>query len=140
MSIERFVRDRALVFLSKNKDYGDSMYESMKVFPDAGKVRILDKVNRLKSLLKRNGEHEVDESMEDTVLDLFNYVVMHEVIEQEKYYLYYIVDKMVEFAEFPCEVTDYVNQLLTVADTFLGLDEFESSYVQRVINDLIVGG
>ena len=72
---EQFTRNRVLVYLKKNADYGDSFVNSINALGEtAGLVRILDKVNRLKSLLK--SDSEVNESLEDTVLDLFNYMVM----------------------------------------------------------------
>ena len=67
---EQFTRNRVLVYLKKNADYGDSFVSSINALGEtAGLVRILDKVNRLKSLLK--SDSEVNESLEDTVLDLF---------------------------------------------------------------------
>lgn len=139
MSIEGFVRDRALVFLSKNKDYGDSFYESIKVFPDAGKIRILDKVNRLKSLLKNNGEHEVSESMEDTILDLFNYGAMTLSIDNGEYSLSNIVEIMYLWAECPQNFVIYTNGLLTKENNYLGFTDLENSYVSTIIQDLISG-
>lgn len=74
--VEDYIRDRALVFLKKNKDYGDSIVESLNRFGDvAMNVRILDKVNRFKQL-KNNVAEVKDESINDTILDLFNYLMV----------------------------------------------------------------
>lgn len=67
----------------KNKDYGDSFSKS---FEEYGLtmpcIRLEDKLNRLKSLV-RNGSLEVkDESIVDTLKDLANYAIMT-VIEIE---------------------------------------------------------
>jgi hypothetical protein len=60
----------------KNHDYGDSFGNSIKTFgPIAGVVRISDKFERLKQLTL-NKEQKVNESIEDTLLDLANYSIM----------------------------------------------------------------
>lgn len=69
------------VYEAKNKDYGDSFSSLRKEFPEAILIRLGDKYNRLKALMK-NGKAEVkDESIEDTLLDLANYCLM-EIIER----------------------------------------------------------
>lgn len=69
------------IYEAKNKDYGDSFSSLRKEFPEAILIRLGDKYNRLKALMK-NGKAEVkDESIEDTLLDLANYCLM-EIIER----------------------------------------------------------
>lgn len=69
------------VYKAKNKDYGDSFSSLRKEFPEAILIRLGDKYNRLKALMK-NGKAEVkDESIEDTLLDLANYCLM-EIVER----------------------------------------------------------
>lgn len=69
------------VYEAKNKDYGDSFSSLRKEFPEAILIRLGDKYNRLKALMK-NGKAEVkDESIEDTLLDLANYCLM-EIVER----------------------------------------------------------
>lgn len=61
----------------KNKDYGDAFHKSFMDFgPTAGVVRLNDKMERVKSLVK-NGKAEVkDESILDSLEDLACYAVM----------------------------------------------------------------
>lgn len=61
----------------KNKDYGDAFHKSFVEFgPTAGVVRMNDKMERVKSLVK-NGKTEVkDESLMDSLEDLACYAVM----------------------------------------------------------------
>jgi hypothetical protein len=60
----------------KNKDYGNSFEKTLDEFgPVAGIVRLNDKMNRIKSIYKAQST-QVNESMEDTLLDLANYAVM----------------------------------------------------------------
>lgn len=65
-------------YVDKNHDYGDSFGKSFKEFgPIAGIVRMEDKMNRIKSLVKKGGDNKiVDESMKDMLLDLSNYSLM----------------------------------------------------------------
>lgn len=62
---------------SKNHDYGDSYADSVDEY---GKVimaiRISDKLNRLKTLIKDNDRQVADESIEDTLLDLAGYSLL----------------------------------------------------------------
>lgn len=66
------------IYVNKNHDYGDSFGKSIEEFgPIAGIVRMEDKMNRIKSLIKKGGEQKVvDESIKDTLLDLANYAIM----------------------------------------------------------------
>lgn len=68
----------ALHLPKKNADYGNAFEKSM---DEDGllvaKIRIGDKIRRINSLIKNNGEGQVkDERLEDTYLDLANYCVM----------------------------------------------------------------
>lgn len=62
-------------FLKKNADYGSSFEESLnELGVIAGVVRIMDKFNRLKNLIK--SEANVKESLSDTLKDTANYCLM----------------------------------------------------------------
>lgn len=63
--------------MAKNTDYGDSFHKTFEEFGAiAGTIRLNDKMNRVKALVK-NGKAEVkDESLKDTLLDMANYAVM----------------------------------------------------------------
>ena len=107
---EQFTRNRVLVYLKKNADYGDSFVNSITALGEtAGVVRILDKVNRLKSLLK--ADSEVNESLEDTVLDLFNYVVMFNCAVEGNNSLSNIVDTTMLEAENYTTFAQRVNKI-----------------------------
>ena len=62
-------------YLNKNHDYGNSFQE----FPLAVLIRLMDKLERLKALYVSPAL--VNESIEDTLLDLANYAIM-EVVER----------------------------------------------------------
>lgn len=66
------------LYISKNSDYGNSFAASVEEFgPVAGLVRISDKFNRVKNLLKPGAVQKVnDEAVIDTLTDLANYSIM----------------------------------------------------------------
>lgn len=68
--------DLTALYERKNHDYGDSFGKG---FTEYGMtmpcIRLEDKLNRLKSLLK-SGAHVKDESIDDTLMDLANYAIM----------------------------------------------------------------
>lgn len=71
----------------KNHDYGDSFFNQVKKHGDlAAILRIEEKTDRWNSLIK--SEAMVDESIDDTLLDLAGYAILtlvtHERIKFEK--------------------------------------------------------
>ena len=61
---------------SKNKDYGNAFSQSYNEFRAVMSIiRINDKLNRLKTLVRQNSEVKT-ESVTDTLIDLANYAVM----------------------------------------------------------------
>ena len=59
-------------YKAKNADYGDSFALVRKKYPNAILIRLNDKINRLETLMN-GGKQHVDESIDDTLLDLANY-------------------------------------------------------------------
>ena len=128
---EQFTRNRVLVYLKKNADYGDSFVNSINALGEtAGIVRILDKVNRLKSLLK--SDSEVNESLEDTVLDLFNYMVMFSCAKEGNNSLANIVDTTMLEAENHNTFAERVNNIFGDKD-YLKFSEEECEQVNTLL-------
>ena len=68
---------------AKNKDYGNAFSQSYDEFGAVmAVIRINDKLNRFKTLIKQNSEVKT-ESVKDTLIDLANYAVMT-IIEMER--------------------------------------------------------
>lgn len=64
------------LYARKNADYGDSFGKGFREYGMMMPVlRLEDKLNRLKSLIKRPAQVE-DESLRDTLMDLANYAIM----------------------------------------------------------------
>ena len=65
------------IYVAKNHDYGDSFGKSYAEYGmTMACIRLEDKLNRLKSLTKFGSQQVIDESIEDTLLDLANYAIM----------------------------------------------------------------
>lgn len=66
----------AKTYEAKNHDYGNSFDQSLNEFGlVASVVRLSDKMNRIKSLIKKEAQVK-NESIEDTLLDMANYAIM----------------------------------------------------------------
>lgn len=62
---------------AKNRDYGNSYSKSFEEFGAIMcAIRLDDKLNRFKTLIKGQTTPQVNESIEDTLLDLANYAIM----------------------------------------------------------------
>lgn len=69
------------IYAAKNKDYGDSFALLRKEYPEAILIRIGDKYNRLKQLIRTGDKPAVAESVDDTLMDLACYCLM-ELVER----------------------------------------------------------
>lgn len=78
-NVEQFMsitQNMTKIYAAKNHDYGNSFEESLDEFGlVASIVRIGDKMNRIKSLIKKEAQVK-DESIRDTLLDMANYAIM----------------------------------------------------------------
>lgn len=68
------------MYIAKNSDYGNSFSRVRQEYYDAIIVHLMDKIERLKTLYKQ-GNSKVNESINDTLLDLANYAIL-ELIER----------------------------------------------------------
>lgn len=72
-----------IIYRQKNHDYGDSFAKVRLVVPNAILVRLMDKLERLKTLLGKGEQAQVlDESIYDTLMGMANYCIM-ELIERQ---------------------------------------------------------
>lgn len=69
------------VYKAKNADYGDSFTKTREMYDNAILIRLTDKLERLKVLLGGQAA-KVDESIDDTLMDLANYAIM-ELVERQ---------------------------------------------------------
>lgn len=74
LSKEDIIESNRILFEKKNKDYGNS-FEDFAIIGII--VRLNDKINRILNLSKsETKELVVDESIEDTINDLYNYCMI----------------------------------------------------------------
>lgn len=78
-NVEQFMsitQDMTKTYAAKNHDYGNSFEQSLdELGLIASVVRLSDKMNRIKSLIKKEAQVK-DESIKDTLLDMANYAIM----------------------------------------------------------------
>lgn len=71
------------IYKRKNHDYGDSFAKVREVVHNSVLVRLMDKLERLKTLMGKGEPAQVmDESVDDTLMDMANYCIM-ELIERQ---------------------------------------------------------
>lgn len=77
--VEQFMaitKSMTKTYAAKNHDYGNSFEQSLDEFGlVASAVRLGDKMNRIKSLIKKEAQVK-DESIKDTLQDMANYAIM----------------------------------------------------------------
>lgn len=78
MSFDEVTKELKELYVSKNSDYGNSFNDLLYEFGLITVViRLQDKMNRLKTIAKNDGEYSVkDETIRDTLMDLANYAIM----------------------------------------------------------------
>ena len=69
------------VYRAKNSDYGNSFTKVREEYPQAILIRLMDKLERLKTLYNGRERLVKDESIDDTLKDLANYCIM-ELVER----------------------------------------------------------
>lgn len=75
--VSNYTQQLAETFARKRTDYGPTTTETfIKFGPTSMLVRMHDKLGRLDNLLGRSQVARVDESVEDTLLDLANYCLI----------------------------------------------------------------
>lgn len=75
----KFIYDRVLTYLQKNRDYGNSVDKTRCILgEDSDLVRMADKIHRIEQLALKENEPKVAESIEDTILDLIIYMAIYE--------------------------------------------------------------
>lgn len=71
------------IYRKKNADYGNSFAKVRELVPNAIIVRLMDKMERIKTLTKNGEQAQVeDEKIEDTLADMANYCIM-ELVERQ---------------------------------------------------------
>lgn len=110
--LDKFVYERTLLYLQKNKDYGNSVDKTRLTLDNrADLVRIADKIHRVEQLALKQNEPKVAESIEDTILDLVVYMAIYSsgkdrtTMEQmtSPARLCDLIDELADIGQYPLE-------------------------------------
>lgn len=110
--LDKFVYERTLLYLQKNKDYGNSVDKTrLTLGKRADLVRIADKIHRVEQLALKQNEPRVAESIEDTILDLVVYMAIYSsgkdrtTMEQmtSPARLCDLIDELADIGQYPLE-------------------------------------
>lgn len=110
--LDKFVYERTLLYLQKNKDYGNSVDKTRLTLGNrADLVRIADKIHRVEQLALKQNEPKVAESIEDTILDLVVYMAIYSsgkdrtTMEQmtSPSRLCDLIDELADIGQYPLE-------------------------------------
>lgn len=84
MKFKDITEEMNALYERKNHDYGNSFSETFrKLGIISAATRMLDKMNRIVSLVTKDQQKVNDESLRDTLIDIANYAVMT-IIEIDK--------------------------------------------------------
>src|SRR5690625_1359348 len=76
-SHKRICKQLNKVYADKNHDYGNSFGATYEKYRDiSALVRISDKMNRIEQLVQTGEQKVKDEALEDSILDMANYLIM----------------------------------------------------------------
>lgn len=77
MKFKDITEEMNALYERKNHDYGNSFSETFrKLGIISAATRMLDKINRIVSLVTKDQQKVNDESLRDTLIDIANYAVM----------------------------------------------------------------
>lgn len=119
--LDKFIYDRTLTYLQKNRDYGNSVDKTRLLLgKDADLVRMADKIHRIEQLALKEHEAKVAESIEDTILDLVVYIAIYNSGKERTTMaqmtsasrLCDLIDELTEIAQYPLEVLFDIQHLL----------------------------
>ena len=110
--LDKFVYERTLLYLQKNKDYGNSVDKTRLTLGNrADLVRKKNKIHRVEQLALKQNEPKVAESIEDTILDLVVYMAIYSsgkdrtTMEQmtSPARLCGLIDELADIGQYPLE-------------------------------------
>ena len=135
-NVNKFVYDRTLTYLQKNRDYGNSVDKTRLILGEkADLVRMADKIHRIEQLALKQNEPKVAESIEDTILDLVVYMAIYEsgkgrdTMEQ-----LYSPSRLIDLIENIEDIALYPSDWLDKLQEELGSDILEEYTLEYIVN------
>ena len=117
-TVNSFIQEQMNIYTKKIADYGNAFYKSLNKYTNiAYCVRAEDKINRLLNLANKEGQVK-DESIEDTLRDLFNYTAMYLAYEKANDRLKAIdVEEAMKYLVIDDNFVNTLHSLNLIADT-----------------------
>lgn len=129
--IDKFVYDRTLTYLQKNRDYGNSVDKTRLVFgKQSDLVRMADKIHRIEQLALKQNEPKVAESIEDTILDLVVYMAIYDSGKERTEM------SMMSTPERLCDLIDSLDEI--ACHPLESLYDLQSELGQDILQDFTV--
>lgn len=130
-NINKFVYDRTLTYLQKNRDYGNSVDKTRLILGEnADLVRMADKIHRIEQLALKQNEPKVAESIEDTILDLVIYMAIWESgIDRTDMEYCTSTSRLIELIECLDHIAQHPKD---------NLEELQNDIGKEILNDFIL--
>ena len=135
-NINKFVYDRTLTYLQKNRDYGNSVDKTRLILGEkADLVRMADKIHRIEQLALKQNEPKVAESIEDTILDLVVYMAIYESgKDRDTMEQLYSPSRLIDLIENIEDIALYPSDWLDELQEELGSDILEEYTLEYIVN------
>ena len=135
-NINKFVYDRTLTYLQKNRDYGNSVDKTRLILGEkADLVRMADKIHRIEQLALKQNEPKVAESIEDTILDLVVYMAIYESgKDRDTMEQLYSPSRLIDLIENIEDIALYPSDWLDKLQEELGSDILEEYTLEYIVN------
>lgn len=135
-NINKFVYDRTLTYLQKNRDYGNSVDKTRLILGEkADLVRMADKIHRIEQLALKQNEPKVAESIEDTILDLIVYMAIYESgKDRDTMEQLYSPSRLIDLIENIEDIALYPSDWLDKLQEELGSDILEEYTLEYIVN------
>ena len=138
---DKFVYDRVLTYLQKNRDYGNSVDKTRCIIgQESDLVRMADKVHRIEQLALKENEPKVAESIEDTILDLIIYMAIYESGKDFELEECSSVRRLLDLIECIDDIATYPELGLKALQEQLGkeiLQDFTLRYIVNYIKTMV---
>jgi len=136
--IDKFIYDRTLTYLQKNRDYGNSVDKTRLIFgKQSDLVRMADKIHRIEQLALKHNEPKVAESIEDTILDLVVYMAIYDSgKERTDMAMMSTPDRLCDLIDSLSDIANYPLEALYDLQSELGqeiLPDFTVDYITNYI-------
>lgn len=135
-NVNKFVHDRTLTYLQKNRDYGNSVDKTRLILGEkADLVRMADKIHRIEQLALKQNEPKVAESIEDTILDLVVYMAIYESgKDRDTMEQLYSPSRLIDLIENIEDIALYPSDWLDKLQEELGSDILEEYTLEYIVN------